>query len=81
MIPPDPTTMSQALTMHSLRAATLAARHRTGDPTIGTAVAGGRFRITRDITDAGKTRTEPISDWLDGHDLIPALNDLQLQPA
>lgn len=61
-----------------IQAATLAARARTGDNSIGTHVKQGKTQIVRvTYDDKGKSTVTPASDWM-ASDLIPAaLNALK----
>ncbi|MDE1997976.1 MAG: hypothetical protein KGI52_03500 [Burkholderiales bacterium] len=55
-----------------IQAATLAARERTGDKTIGTHAKDGKTQIIRvSYDDSGKSSVTPVGDWM-APDLIPA---------
>lgn len=64
--------------MKDIQTATMAARQRTGDKTIGTRVKQGKFQIVRvEYAANGKSTVTEVSGWLAGPDLIPALNALK----
>lgn len=68
----------KALPTNPIQVATLAARQRTGDKTIGTRVKQGTFQIIRvEYAKTGKSTVTEVSGWLAGPDLIPALNALK----
>jgi len=60
-----------------LRTATLAARQRTGDKTIGATVNAGKIQIVRVTFNAkGKSTVAPASDWLAPADAVVALTNI-----
>lgn len=60
-----------------IQAATLAARTRTGDATIGTQVKAGKVQIVRVTYNAkGKSTVTPASDFLPIPEAVAALNAL-----
>lgn len=67
----------EGITFGDIRRATLAARERTGDKAIGTAVNMGRFQVQR-VTFAknGRSTVEPLSDYLLPSDTVRFLNEL-----
>lgn len=70
--------MRDIIPTNPIQAATLAARERTGDKTIGTRVKQGRFQIVRvKYANGGKSTVTPLSDWLAGRQLVEALNALK----
>jgi len=63
--------------MKEIQTATLAARHRMDDKSIGTRVKQGMFQIVRvEYGARGNSTVTELSAWLEGHELIPALNAL-----
>lgn len=64
----------------TLRTATLAARARTGDNTIGVAVRRGTFQVQRITYPNGATAViRPLTHWLDLSEAVEALNDMEAQ--
>ena len=53
-----------------LQAATLDARSRLKDSSIGTQVKAGRFRVVRTTYDKKMTTVTPLSDWLAVSDTV-----------
>ena len=75
---PTPTTTNNN-TMKDIQMATLNARQRTGDKSIGTRVKQGKFQIVRvEYAKNGKSTVTELSGWLAGYELIPALNALSM---
>lgn len=70
--------MKDIIPTNPIQAATLAARKRTGDQTIGTRVKQCRFQIVS-VTYAkgGKSTVTERSEWLAGANLIKALDALK----
>lgn len=63
--------------MFTLRNATLAARQRTGDETIGTTVSAGKVQIVRVTFNAkGRSTVAPATDWLTVAEAVQALEAL-----
>lgn len=68
------------ITISQLQAATLAARARTGDATIGTQIKAGRLQVVRVTYPAGKrgrSVVTPASDWLTAAECIARLEAMQ----
>lgn len=64
--------------MKDIQTATLNARQRTGDKSIGTRVKKGKFQVVRvEYARNGKSTVTEVSGWLAGSELIPALNALK----
>ncbi len=69
--------MSATITFGDIRRATLAARQRTGDKAIGTAVQMGKFQVQRVTFNKGGTSTvEALSDYLSPADTVAFLTEL-----
>lgn len=68
-----------AITFGDIRKATLAARARTGDTAIGTAVKAGRFQVRRvTFSKSGLSAEQPLSDFLTPAECISFLNELSI---
>lgn len=66
-----------AVTMGDIRRATLAARERTGDKAIGTAVKAGKFQVQRvTYRKGGTSDVVALSDYLLPADAVAFLNEL-----
>jgi hypothetical protein len=64
--------------LFQLQAATLAARERTGDKTIGTRVDSGRVQVVSvTYSPRGRSTAVPLSDWLPAADAVRALEAMQ----
>jgi hypothetical protein len=60
-----------------LQRATFAARERTGRPGVGTQVKAGKLQIVDVTYDArGKSTVTPLSGWLEGSEVLSALDAL-----
>ncbi len=67
----------EQITFGDIRRATLAARERTGDKAIGTAVKQGKFQVQRVTFKKGGTSiVEPLSDYLLPADAVAFLMEL-----
>lgn len=65
-------------TLAKLQAATLAARARTGDATIGTEVSGGLVRVVRvTYSAAGKSTVTPLTAPMSADAACAALDELK----
>lgn len=63
--------------MRNIQTATLAARARLADKTVGTQVSKGRGQVTRVTYDAkGRSTVSPASDWMPVAQLPAALDAL-----
>lgn len=60
----------------SIRSATLAARRRTGDDSIGTACAIGYWRAERVTCSDGARIVKPLTGWTAAQKVIDFLNAL-----
>lgn len=60
-----------------LQAATLDARSRLRDASIGTQVRAGRFRVVRTTYGEKRTMVTPLSDWLIASDAVLFLKMLE----
>ncbi len=66
-----------AITFGDIRRATLAARERTGDKAIGTAVKQGRFQVQRvTFSKSGLSAVQPLSDYLTPADALAFLTEM-----
>lgn len=63
-----------------LQAATLDARSRLNDASIGTQVKAGRFRVVSTIYSKKTTTVTPLSDWLVLSNTVAFLKMLKLPP-
>lgn len=67
--------MIQALA--AIQKATLAARKRTGDRSIGTRVKSGRLQVVRVTYDGkGKATVTPCSEWMAADQLVAVIDAL-----
>lgn len=63
--------------LFKLRDATVAAKARTGDTTLGTDVRSGQVRVVRVTYDAaGASTVAPVTGWVDFDVAISTLNAL-----
>lgn len=64
--------------MFKIQAATLAARQRTGDKTIGTRVQAGRVQVVRvTFNAAGKATVSAVTEPLTAADAVASLEAMQ----
>lgn len=63
-----------------LQAATLDARSRLNDVSIGTQVKAGEFRVVRTTYRKSSTMVTPLSDWLVLSDAVAFLKRLKVLP-
>lgn len=67
------------ITLGDIRKATLAARVRTGDKALGTAVKAGRFQVQRvTFSKSGLSAVQPLSDYLAPADAVAFLSELSI---
>lgn len=69
--------MNAMASFHAIRAATIAAKDRTGDKSLATRVDCGRFQLCRVTYDKkGRATVAPITEWIGAGALIGELNAL-----
>lgn len=65
-------------TMAALKNSTIAARERTGDPSIATEAMGGKTRVVRWVDNGKRTKdAELLTGWLAHDDTIAFLDGMQ----